>query len=60
MEGDVSQLSLFADTLESSIAKIQVGGKNLINDSEFSTYGYTSSKWSYTNASCNAGFGYLG
>ncbi len=60
VEGDVSQLSLFADTLESSIAKIQVGGKNLINDSEFSTYGYTSSKWSYTNASCNAGFGYLG
>ena len=60
VEGNVSQLSQKANAIESTVSKIQVGGKNLINDSEFTTYGYSNSKWSWTNADCNASFGYLG
>ena len=60
MEGNLSQVSQQADRIESEVSKIQVGGKNLINDSEFSTYSDSkNTTWTKKNASASTSYGYM-
>ena len=60
VEGNLSEVSQQADRIESEVSKIQVGGKNLINDSEFSTYSDSkNTTWTKKNASASKTYGYM-
>lgn len=60
VEGNLSEVSQQADRIESEVSKIQVGGKNLINDSEFSTYSDSkNTTWTKKNASASKNYGYM-
>ena len=60
MEGNISQIAQKADSIESTVSNIQVGGRNLIDDSEFNTYlDKTDSTWIKKNAIANISYGYM-
>jgi hypothetical protein len=60
VEGDIARVELKADSITNTVANIKVGGRNLIDDSEFITYSDSSnSTWTKKNASASTSFGYM-
>lgn len=59
VQGQISTITQKADSIESMVSNLKIGGANLIDDSEFATYKTSATKWHKENATCSKGYGYM-
>ena len=60
VSGDISRIEMKADSVTSTVANMKVGGKNLLDDSEFLTYGNAQdTTWQKKNGTVAKSYGYM-
>lgn len=60
MSGDISRIETKADNVTSTVANLKVGGKNLLDDSEFLTYSNAEdTTWQKKNGTASKSYGYM-
>jgi len=60
MSGDISRIETKADSVTSTVANLKVGGKNLLDDSEFLTYSNAEdTTWQKKNGTASKSYGYM-
>ena len=59
LEGEISKVEQKADSITTTVQNMKIGGRNLLDDSEFSTYA-SGSTWTVHNGVVSANYGYKG
>ena len=60
VSGDIARIEMKADSVTSTVANLKVGGKNLLDDSEFLTYdNVQDTTWQSKGGTASKGYGYM-
>lgn len=60
VSGDIARIEMKADNVTSTVANMKVGGKNLLDDSEFNTYNDTQdTTWESKGGTASKNYGYM-